>query len=199
LRKAPKNWNLWIKLHNSNSNIETVNVHVEKRSTALQHKDEYQVMVAGHPPTIINAQWPLESPLINAQLHVPNQSERSVTVQYLEPLPVGFRLQYMGTKFDITIHNQRQHELSQYMIEKPKKDLSKVIISPMPGSVVSVAVNVGDIVNEGVEVAVVEAMKMQNVLRASRIGKVKRVNVKPGSSVAAEEVIIEFEDEASTH
>jgi len=49
-------------------------------------------------------------------------------------------------------------------------------------------------VNEGVEVAVVEAMKMQNVLRASRIGKVKRINVKPGSSVATDEVIIEIED-----
>lgn len=96
---------------------------------------------------MINAQWPLESSLINAQLHDPNQSKKSVTVQYLDPLPVGFRLQYMGTKFDITIHNQRQHELSQFMIEKPKKDLSKVIISPMPGSVVSVAVNVGDIVS----------------------------------------------------
>lgn len=53
----------------------------------------------------------------------------------------------MGTKFDITVHNKRQHELSQFMIEKPKKDLSKVIISPMPGSVISVAVNVGDIVS----------------------------------------------------
>lgn len=49
--------------------------------------------------------------------------------------------------------------------------------------------------NEGVEVAVVEAMKMQNILRASRVGKVKKINVKPGSSVAAEEVLIEFEDE----
>lgn len=65
----------------------------------------------------------------------------------MDPLPVGFRLQYMGTKFDITVHNKRQHELSQFMIEKPKKDLSKVIISPMPGSVISVAVNVGDIVS----------------------------------------------------
>jgi propionyl-CoA carboxylase alpha chain len=100
-----------------------------------------------HPPTIIDAHWPLESPLINAQLHVPNQPERSVTVQYLDPLPVGFRLQHMGTKFDITVHNQKQHELSQYMIEKPKKDLSKVIISPMPGRVVSIAVKVGDMVS----------------------------------------------------
>ncbi|RIA88961.1 carbamoyl-phosphate synthase L chain, ATP binding domain-containing protein [Glomus cerebriforme] len=194
-RNAPKNWNLWIKVHNNNGNVEIINVLVERRSTVLQHKDEYQVKVANHPPTIVNAQWPLESPLINAQLRIPNQSERFVTAQYLDPLPVGFRLQYMGTKFDITIHNQRQHELSHYMIEKPKKDLSKVILSPMPGSVVSIAVNVGDIVNEGVEVAVVEAMKMQNVLRASRVGKVKKINVKPGSSVAADEVMIEFEDE----
>ena len=49
-------------------------------------------------------------------------------------------------------------------------------------------------VNEGAEVAVVEAMKMQNVLRASHSGKVKSINVKPDSSVAAEEILIEFED-----
>ena len=95
---------------------------------------------------MIDAKWPLESAIVNAQLQVPNQPKKSITLQYLEPFPVGFRLQYLGTKFDITVHNQRQHELSKYMIEKPKKDLSKVILSPMPGRVVSIAVNVGDIV-----------------------------------------------------
>ena len=55
-------------------------------------------------------------------------------------------MQRHGTKFDITIHTARQHELSEHMIEKPKKDLSKVIQSPMPGSVVSISVNVGDMV-----------------------------------------------------
>ena len=86
-----------------------------------------------------------------------------------------------------------QRELLKYMREKPKQDLSLVVLSPMPGTVVSVAVKVGDVVSEGAEVAVVEAMKMQNVLHAPKAGKIKAVLVKQGQSVAADEVIIEFE------
>jgi propionyl-CoA carboxylase alpha chain len=67
----------------------------------------------------------------------------------------------------------------------------------MPGSVVSVAVKPGDVVSEGAEVAIVEAMKMQNVLHASRAGKVKSVQVKAGQSVQADETLIEFEPEES--
>ena len=84
------------------------------------------------------------------------------------------------------------------MVEKPKQDMAKFILSPMPGSVVSVAVKVGDTIAEGEELAVVEAMKMQNVLRAARSGKIKKVNVQPGNAVAAEEIIIEIEDEVKT-
>lgn len=84
------------------------------------------------------------------------------------------------------------------MIEKPKQDMAKFILSPMPGSVVSVAVEVGQTIAEGEELAVVEAMKMQNVLRAARSGKIKKVNVQPGTAVAADEIIIEIDDEVDT-
>lgn len=97
-------------------------------------------------------------------------------------------------QFNVSVKNQAQHHLSQFMREKPKQDLSKMLVSPMPGSVVSIAVKEGDVVAEGAELAVVEAMKMQNVLRAARIGKVKKVHVQPGASVTADEVLIEFED-----
>lgn len=79
------------------------------------------------------------------------------------------------------------------MLPKPKLDLSKVVLSPMPGTVVSVSVKVGDKISQGAEVAVVEAMKMQNVLKSSKAGIVKSVNVKEGQSVAAEEVLIEIQ------
>jgi propionyl-CoA carboxylase alpha chain len=78
------------------------------------------------------------------------------------------------------------------MKERPKMDLSSMILSPMPGSVVSIAVKEGDVVAEGAELAVVEAMKMQNVLRAPRVGTIKKVSVKPGSSVAGDEILMEF-------
>ncbi|CAG8503278.1 5029_t:CDS:2 [Funneliformis mosseae] len=168
--QAPKSWNLWIKINNEH--IKTEN----------------------YPNALIKTDWALESPLINTHFQIADDLEKTITIQYIDPLPIGFRLQHLGTKFDITVHSQRQHELSQYIHEKPKQDLSKFILSPMPGSVISLAVNVGDIVNEGAELAVVEAMKMQNVIRASRVGKVKKVNVKPGDAVAADEIMIEFDE-----
>ncbi len=79
------------------------------------------------------------------------------------------------------------------MKPKTRTDMTKMILSPMPGAVVSVNVKVGDEVTEGSEVAVVEAMKMQNVLLAPRQGKVKKVNVQPGQSVQGDEVMVELE------
>jgi propionyl-CoA carboxylase alpha chain len=78
------------------------------------------------------------------------------------------------------------------MKEKPKLDTSKVVLSPMPGTIVSLNVKVGDTVAEGAELAVVEAMKMQNVLKAPRAGKIEKINVTAGQSVAADEILIEF-------
>lgn len=69
-----------------------------------------------------------------------------MTVQYLDPLPLGFRLQHLGTKFDVSVESGRQRELSRFMVEKPKVDMAKFCLAPMPGSVVSVAVKVGDVV-----------------------------------------------------
>ncbi len=76
--------------------------------------------------------------------------------------------------------------------EKPKADTSKLVISPMPGLVVSMDVTVGQIVQEGEAVCIVEAMKMQNIIRAGANGTVKAINVKAGESVAADEIMVEF-------
>jgi len=76
--------------------------------------------------------------------------------------------------------------------EKEKPDTSKLIMSPMPGLVVSVDVAIGQDVKEGEAVCVVEAMKMQNIIRADADGVVKAVNVVSGDSVAADEIMIEF-------
>ena len=140
----------------------------------------------------VAADWPVNSPLIES--HVDG---RESILQFLDPLPLGFRLVHCGTRFDIKVLDERAAALAKHMKEKPKEDLSNVIIAPMPGTVVSVAVKKGDRVVEGQEIAVVEAMKMQNVLRAQKLGVVKSVNLKAGESVAADQVLIEFEKEAA--
>eukprot|EP00842_Homolaphlyctis_polyrhiza_P003497 jgi/Hompol1/4148/HPOL_003495-RA len=143
----------------------------------------------------VDADWPLESPIINAALTSDGKASCAV-LQYLDSLPLGFRLQHYGTKFDITVRTRRQNELAVHMKEKEKVDLTRMILSPMPGSVVSVAVKANDTVAQGSELAVVEAMKMQNVIRAPRAGKVKKVSIAPGQSVAGDEIMIEFFEES---
>jgi propionyl-CoA carboxylase alpha chain len=83
--------------------------------------------------------------------------------------------------------------LSRHMIEKVPPDLSKYLIAPMPGLLTRLDVGVGDAVEAGQPLAVVEAMKMENILRAEKSGIVKAVNAKPGDSLAVDAVILEFE------
>ena len=87
----------------------------------------------------------------------------------------------------------RSAELHAKLPEKEEADLSKLIMSPMPGLVVSMDVELGQEVKSGEAVCVVEAMKMKNIIRAEADGVVKAINVGAGDSVAADEVMVEFE------
>ena len=79
------------------------------------------------------------------------------------------------------------------MIEKIPPDLSKYLICPMPGLITAVHVSVGDKVEAGQPLAIVEAMKMENILRAEKTATVKRVNAKQGDSLAVDAIILELE------
>lgn len=74
-----------------------------------------------------------------------------------------------------------------------KIDTARMVMSPMPGTVVSISVAVGDTVVDGQDLCVIEAMKMQNLIKSQRDGKIKSLNVKAGDSVAVDQLIIEFE------
>jgi propionyl-CoA carboxylase alpha chain len=104
----------------------------------------------------------------------------------------GFVLRRLGVEAHIRVCTPLQAELHARLPEKQKPDTSKLIMSPMPGLVVSVAVAVGQEVKSGEAVCIVEAMKMQNIIRAEADGVVKSVNAAAGASVAADEVLIEF-------
>ncbi|KAJ1860401.1 hypothetical protein LPJ78_005847 [Coemansia sp. RSA 989] len=132
--------------------------------------------------------WDIDMPFVQVR-----HKAKDITLQFLDPLPLGFRVQFMGTKFDIDVLSPRQRELMQLMKEKEQLDTSKMVLSPMPGTIVSVAVKPGDAVSEGMQVAVVEAMKMQNVLRAPRAGTVRAVHVSRGATVNGDDILIELE------
>ncbi|MFH4978862.1 hypothetical protein AB6A40_005571 [Gnathostoma spinigerum] len=133
-----------------------------------------------------------EMNLAQRVIHV-TANGRPVTTQIAEKEPASFTLIYKGSPFRMKIMPSRASSLLQYMKEKPKLDLSTVVISPMPGAIKSVTAKEGQMVSEGQELCVMEAMKMQNSLLAGKTGKVKKVNVKPGDTVDEGVVLIELE------
>ncbi len=110
----------------------------------------------------------------------------------IEPADEGFIVRRLGVEAHVKVCTPAQAELHARLPEKQKPDTSKLIMSPMPGLVVSVAVVVGQEVKTGEAVCVVEAMKMQNIIRAEADGVVKTVTAAPGASVAADEILVEF-------
>ena len=111
----------------------------------------------------------------------------------VDKIPSGFRFRCFGADLNVLVRNKRQYELSRYMKEKIAPDMSKFLLCPMPGMLVSMNVTVGDDVEQGQSLCVVEAMKMENVLRAEKKGKIKKINANQGNSLSVDEVIIEFE------
>ena len=106
---------------------------------------------------------------------------------------VGYRLIHRGVQADVWVLSPRQAELRALMPERVAPDLSRFLLSPMPGLLVSLAAGKGDRVKAGEELAVVEAMKMENVLRAENDATVKSVLAAPGDHLAVDQPILEFE------
>ena len=105
----------------------------------------------------------------------------------------GFRIRSRGADLKVHVRTPRQAELARLMPEKLPPDTSKLLLCPMPGLIVKVDVEVGQEVQEGQALCTVEAMKMENILRAERKGIVSKINAAAGDSLAVDDVIMEFE------
>jgi propionyl-CoA carboxylase alpha chain len=110
----------------------------------------------------------------------------------IKPTAEGYALRLRGVSTRALVATPRGAELHQRIPPKEAPDTSNLVLSPMPGLVVSIDVKAGAEVKAGDGVAVVEAMKMQNIIRAERDGVVAKVLVAAGASVAADEVLIEL-------
>ncbi len=110
----------------------------------------------------------------------------------VRPVPCGYDLSYDGVRAKAYVYTAREAQLAALMPEKKAPDTSKKLLCPMPGLVISIAVEEGQEVKAGETLAVVEAMKMQNVLKADRDVTVSKVRAKPGDSLAVDAVIMEF-------
>jgi propionyl-CoA carboxylase alpha chain len=108
-------------------------------------------------------------------------------------LPEGFAFTHRGAAVQIMVRRRRAHELAMLMPEKPPADTSKMLLSPMPGMIVAVAVEVGEEVKAGQTLCILEAMKMENVLKAERDALVASITVAAKDTVSADQVLMTFE------
>lgn len=111
----------------------------------------------------------------------------------VDPISAGYQVRFRGADTSVVIYTPRRAELAELMLEKQPADTSKLLLCPMPGLIVNLNVAVGDEVQEGQSLCTVEAMKMENVLRAERQGIVSKINASIGDSFAVDEIIMEFE------
>jgi len=145
-------------------------------------------VVIGQKTVQVETSWPIDSLTFTAKIN-----NADVIIQLMKRIPHGYLLQHVGTQFSVSVQTPREHELYQWMPVKTVVHTEKLVESPMPGRITSVAVQVGDKVHLGQELLVVEAMKMQNVLRAQIDSKVKSIKVKPGDDVQVDQILVELE------
>ncbi|WP_421858627.1 acetyl-CoA carboxylase biotin carboxylase subunit [Oricola sp.] len=116
-----------------------------------------------------------------------------IAAMKIAPLPGGFRIRYRGADLKVQVMAPHVARLAALMPEKLPPDTSNMLLCPMPGLVVALNVAEGDDVQEGQPLAIIEAMKMENVLRAEKAGRIAAIPVEVGDSLAVDAVIMEFE------
>jgi propionyl-CoA carboxylase alpha chain len=143
-------------------------------------------VVGGNSSREVLSAWKLGDPLYQGRI-----DGRPITVQ-IDRNGVGYRVTHGGASCKVMVLNSRAAELDAHMPEKLPPDMSRFLLSPMPGLLVSLAVTPDEEVKAGQTLAVVEAMKMENILKAERDGKVSKLHAKPGDSLAVDQIILEF-------
>jgi propionyl-CoA carboxylase alpha chain len=146
---------------------------------------EFDVEVGGRR-LAIETTWSPGEPLMRARV------DRQTVVVQIDSVGSGWRLTHEGGQAEALVLTPRQAELYALMPVKAAPDTSKFLLSPMPGLLASVAVSEGQEVKTGEVMAVVEAMKMENVLRATRDGTVKTLHARAGDSLRVDQKIVEF-------
>jgi propionyl-CoA carboxylase alpha chain len=153
----------------------------------VEHEgDAIAVQFADGTRSVLSSDWLPGMPLWRGTVD-------GVTVaMHVRAIPNGFELAYRGIEVKAFVYTEREARYARLMPVKVLSGSGKAVRCPMPGLLVSIAVTEGQEVKAGETLAVVEAMKMENILRAERDGTIKKIRVKPGDSVAVDAVIMEF-------
>jgi propionyl-CoA carboxylase alpha chain len=164
-----------------------VNINNQQHVVSVDLTDRgYWVEYSEHDYDIIS-DWSIGDPLFEATIN-----GEIIAVQ-VESLANGYRLIYRGAEISAQVIKPSAAALMSHMLYKEPTDMSKFLLSPMPGLLVKLSVIAGQEVKEGEELAVVEAMKMENSLRAAQDATVAKISAVQGDSLAVDQVIVEFE------
>ena len=148
--------------------------------------DGYSVILDGTTHEF-QTDWQLGEPLLRGNL----MGDKTLVIQ-VERENIAYRLTHGGSQDDVLVLSPAHAELNALMPVKEPPDTSKLLLSPMPGLLISLAVAEGQEVKAGEELAVIEAMKMENVLRAERDAVVSSIKAATGESLMVDQVIMEF-------
>ena len=146
----------------------------------------FDIVIADREMTL-TTDWRVGEPLFRTEI---DGVARTLTI---EKAGSGLKVTTRGASHRVRVLTPRAADLARHMIAKVAPDMSKYLLCPMPGLVVSIAVKPGDKVEAGQQLATVEAMKMENILRAEKTGVIGKVLAKAGDSLAVDAVILEFE------
>jgi propionyl-CoA carboxylase alpha chain len=134
----------------------------------------------------LRSDWTPANPVVRLR-----EAEREHVFQFAR-LAGGYRLHHAGARATVSIRSRDAARLAALMQHKAVKGTSNALLCPMPGLVVSINVAEGQEIKSGEPLAVVEAMKMENVLTAERDARIKKIRAKKGDSLALDDVIMEF-------
>lgn len=171
--------NEWVVLYNDDKFNATV---------TPNETEGYDVTIDG-TSMHIRSEWSFGEPLFYADI---NGHEMCVQIDRLK---VGYSLFHAGAQATVKVLTKTQAELNDLMPFKAPPDMSAFLLSPMPGLLLSVAVEEGQEVKAGEELCVIEAMKMENIMRAEKDVIIKKIHAEAGSSLSVDQKIVEFGDD----
>ena len=152
----------------------------------LEQDGALAVRVSDGSPMRVELDWRPGRPLASAVI------DGNDVRCHVRPVPEGFEIERGGAVLHLLVRRHRAYEMAQRMPPKQPPDTSRMVVSPMPGLIVRIAVGEGDTVQIGQELLVLEAMKMENVLRAERSGVVEKLEVAAGDTVGADQLLVSF-------
>ncbi|MBD8064119.1 acetyl/propionyl/methylcrotonyl-CoA carboxylase subunit alpha [Devosia sp. PTR5] len=179
----------------------------EQRRTGAEAESRWHVEIDGRAEQVVlhqsgldilvDLEWRSEAVRVTWQpgdslAHLDWSGGRHAVLK-VTPTTSGFRIRYRGADLKVLVLRPHIAKFLKHMPVKVPPDMSRFLLCPMPGQVVRIDVAEGDVVEDGQTLAIVEAMKMENVLRAEKRARVSKVHVAPGAVLAVDAVMLEFE------